>query len=105
MAERPTLGYWKAQGLGDSIRTLLSHLGVDFEDKYYEFGDESPEGWGAQKSQLGIPFPNLPYWKDGDVFHSEHISIMNSIARKYKPELLGTTLEEQGLCDCYINAI
>ena len=94
MAELPTLGYWNCQARGDPIRTLLSHLGVEFEDKMYEFGDEGPEGWWEQKSQLGIPFPNIPYWKDGDVFHSENIPIMNSIARKYKPEYLGTTLEE-----------
>ena len=92
MAEKPTLGYWACQARGDPIRTLLSHLEVDFEDKMYQFGDEGPEGWGAQKSQLGIQFPNLPYWKDGDVFHSEHVSIMNSICRKYKPEYLGRTL-------------
>ena len=72
MAEKPTIGYWNVTGLGDPPRTLLYHLGVDFEDKRYIMGTQEPgESWGECKPNLGIQYPNLPYFKDGDVFHSE----------------------------------
>ena len=47
MADKPTLGYWNILGRADPIRTMLTHLGVEFEDKQYVMGDESPESWGA----------------------------------------------------------
>ena len=46
-------------------------------------------------------FPNLPYWKDGDLYHSETLAIFRSICRKYKPEYLGRTLAEQSRADAF----
>ena len=71
----------------------------------YKIGDESAEGWNATKGRLGCPFPNLPYWKDGEVFHSETLVILRSIATKYKHEYLGRTLGEQGTVDAYMTSI
>ena len=104
MSDKPTLGYWNIRARGDPCRSLLHHLGVEFEEKVYSL-EEGPELWFAQKDQVGIQFPNLPYWKDDDVFHSETISILRSICRKYKPEYLGRDLREQGLVDQYAEVI
>merc|ERR1712113_327890 len=73
---------------GDPGRLLLRHLGVDFEDRRYGEAEHLPT-WSDEKPNLGIQYPNLPYYKDGDVFHSESIPILRSICRKYKPEYLG----------------
>ena len=71
----------------------------------YKIGDESAFGWTAQKEKLGCPFPNLPYWKDGNVFHSETLVILRSIATKYKHEYLGRNFGEQGNVDAYMTSI
>lgn len=65
-----TLGYWNIRGLADPIRYLLHHVGADFEDKRYEVGpapkfDES--SWLNEKYKLGLDFPNLPYYIDGNL--------------------------------------
>merc|ERR1712151_1246125 len=46
-----------------------------------------------------MQFPNLPYYIDGDVKHSESIAIMRSICRKYKPEYLGRNEVEASKAD------
>ena len=95
MADKPTLGYWGIKGRGHGPRSLLKHLGVEFNDKRYSSGEE----WGADKATLPMQYPNLPYYIDGDVAHSETMSIMRSICRKYKPEYLGRTNAEASRCD------
>ena len=102
MAEKPILGYWNFQGMAYGIRNLLRHLGVEFEEKNYIFGDETPgERWQDVKPTLDMYFPNLPYWKDGDLYHSETLAIFRSICRKYRPEYLGRTLAEQSRADAF----
>jgi glutathione S-transferase len=92
MAEKPTFGYWGVRGRGASIRLLLAHLSVDYENIAYS----DPEVWfGTDKPALQTAFPNLPYWKDGDVVMSETLAILAQICRKYKPDYLGRTLKEQ----------
>lgn len=46
--------------------------------------------------------PNLPYLEDGDIRISEHDAILRYIARKYKPELLGKTLEDYALVENFL---
>ena len=48
---------------------------------------------------MGLDFPNLPYFIDGDVRISEHMAIHQYIAEKWMPELLGRTLEERAKVD------
>ena len=100
MAEKPVLGYWRIRGRGDPARILLKHLDVDFEDRRYGDAEDLPT-WSDEKPNLGMPFPNLPYFKDGDVAHSESIPIMRSICRKYKPEYMGRNEAEAGRADAY----
>jgi len=84
---------------------LLHHLGVKFEDKRYKIGDNSSEAWKNQKDKLGMPFPNLPYFIDGDVKHSETLAVLRSICRIYRPEYLGRNQKEQAYTDSFANSI
>ena len=45
--------------------------------------------------------PNLPYFIDGEVKVSETMAIMRYICGKYKPELLGSNLNEKTEIDMY----
>ena len=100
MASKPTLGYWGIRGLAEGIRLLLTYLEVDFEDKHYSLG-EGPEidisEWVNSINSLGLDFPNLPYFIDGDLKISESTAIIEYIASKYKPELLGETLQDKAI--------
>jgi len=86
MSERPVLGYWKIRGLVQPIRFLLSYVGQDFEDKYYECGpapEFSRDCWLNEKFTLGLDFPNLPYYIDGDVKLTQSTAILRYLARKH----------------------
>ena len=95
---KPTLGYWKIRGLASMIRYLLAYCNVDFEDVTYEQGDGpdfSREVWLSKKFELGLDFPNLPYFIDGDFKMTESVPIMTYICDKFKPELLGKDAEQK----------
>ena len=94
MAEsKPTLGYWKIRGLASQIRYELVYLGVEYDEAQYEQGD-APDfdrsSWLNVKQTLGLEFPNLPYFIDGDLKMTETNAIMKYIAAKHGPQLLGT---------------
>jgi len=76
----PVLGYWTLRGRGEPIRNLLHFADVKFEDKHYTGMEE----WGKDKEALGLDFPNLPYYIDGDRKITETTAIMSYLARKYK---------------------
>jgi len=94
------LGYWKIRGLAQSIRLMLGYAEVDFEDKLYEITDPpefSPEAWMKEKFTLGLDFPNLPYYLDGETKLSQSNAIMRHLARKH--DLMGKTDREKDRCD------
>ncbi len=65
----PILGYWKLRGLGEPIRLLLAHTGQEYEMKEYSIGPEpdyDKSEWLDEKFNLGLDFPNLPYYIDED---------------------------------------
>jgi glutathione S-transferase len=65
MAAKPILGYWDTRALCESIRLLLAHAGVEYDDVRYEVGPPpayDKSSWDTQKFQLGLAAPNLPYW-------------------------------------------
>lgn len=64
----PTLGYWKWRGVAEPIRILLRYVDEDFEDIRLDLGpapDYDKKQWLDLIPQLGLDFPNLPYFIDG----------------------------------------
>lgn len=98
-----TVGYWGLRGKGQIPRLLLAYTGTKFTAKNYT----APEQWfGADKVNLGLPFPNLPYLIDGDFKLTESEAICRYIIKKYNNgELLGKTLEDQALVDNILGVI
>ena len=91
---KPELGYWHIRGLAASIRYMLHYCEVDFLDTTYELGpapEFSRDCWFSIKPNMGLDFPNLPYFKDGDFSLTESAAIHKYIAHKWAPHLLGKT--------------
>ena len=64
----------------------------------YQQGDGpefSREDWYADKFNLGLDFPSLPYFFDGEVKLTDPVAIHKYISRKWAPELLGSNVEER----------
>ncbi|XP_013396391.1 glutathione S-transferase Mu 2-like [Lingula anatina] len=96
----PVLGYWKQRGLAQPIRLLLNYVEEEYEEKYYESGpapDFSRESWLSEKFKLGLPFPNNPYWIDGDIAIVQSHAILKHLGRKHN--LCPTTEQEKIRCD------
>ncbi|VDM31431.1 unnamed protein product [Hydatigera taeniaeformis] len=82
----PTLGYWDIRGLAEQSRLLLKYLGVEYNDKRYKVGpaptyDRSE--WLSEKFSLGLDFPNLPYYIDGDFKLTQSGAILEYIADRH----------------------
>ncbi|KAM7312098.1 glutathione S-transferase [Ixodes scapularis] len=91
----PTMGYTHARGLAQYIRNLLVYKGIPFEDKQYKTGpapDFDRSDWTNVKFTLGLKFPNLPYFIDGDVKMTQSVAIIRHLGRKY--DLAARTEEE-----------
>lgn len=103
MSSKPVVGYWDIRGLAQPIRLLLTYVGVDFEDKRYQYGPAPTfdrSDWLNVKFNLGLDFPNLPYYMEGDVKMTQTLAIMRYLARKHKLE--GQTEQEKiraSLCE------
>nr|QST14956.1 GSTmu3a protein [Diaphanosoma celebensis] len=92
----PVLAYWDIRGLAQPIRLLLAYTGTEFEDKYYVCGpapDYDKSCWFDVKYTLGLDFPNLPYYIDGDVKLTQSNAILRYIGGKHN--LLGSTEKER----------
>nr|CDS31521.1 glutathione S transferase mu 2 [Hymenolepis microstoma] len=79
----PALGYWDIRGLAEPIRLLLRYLGADFQEKLYHPGpapDFDSNEWLEEKFKLGLEFPNLPYYIDGDFKLTQSAAILEYIA-------------------------
>ena len=91
MSTVPTLGYWDIRGLAEPIRYLLKYAGIQFNDKRYEFGEGTTlqeresiqKNWTPEKFTLGLDFPNLPYYIEGDVKITQSLAILRYLGRKY----------------------
>jgi len=92
----PVLGYWMIRGLAEPIRYLLWYTGTEYEEKLYEVtgepGNWSREQWTNVKETLGLEFPNLPYYIDGDTKITETQAILEHLARKH--HLAGSNEED-----------
>lgn len=90
-----TLCYWDIRGLAQPIRLILEYTGTEFEDKMLSCGPApkfDKSCWFDNKFSLGLDFPNLPYFIDGDAKITQSNAIMRYIARKNG--LIGKSEEE-----------
>ncbi|XP_046839861.1 glutathione S-transferase Mu 1-like [Xenia sp. Carnegie-2017] len=104
MKMAPILGYWNMRGLAQPIRFLLAYTSTEYEDKRYTCGpppDYNREDWLKEKENLGLDFPNLPYFIDGDTKITQSSAIIRYIARKHN--LCGETDEEKAIVDMIEN--
>ena len=94
MDSKPTLGYWKIRGLATALRLQMAYEGVQYDMVEYEQGegpDFSRAEWLDKKFTLGLDFPNLPYFIDGDLQFTETMAMHKYIADKWQPDVLGKT--------------
>ena len=93
------LGYWDIRGLAQNIRLQLAYHGINFENKMYPTTEDvsSRDVWfNGDKFNLGLDFPNLPYFIDTDGHKmTETFAIHEYLADKYAPDLNGRTPEER----------
>ncbi|XP_015925733.2 glutathione S-transferase class-mu 26 kDa isozyme 47-like [Parasteatoda tepidariorum] len=87
---KPVFGYWKYRGLCEPIRYLLYYKNVDFED--FRIPRDGTT-WEGIKYNLGLDFPNLPYYIDENVKLTQSTTILRYLATKY--DLAGKTEEEK----------
>lgn len=85
MSSEITLGYWNLRGLCHSVRLLLKHAGVKYNEVLYDEGKfmDSENSWFKVKPTLGLDFPNLPYLLDGDMKLTQSVAILRYLGRKY----------------------
>ncbi|CAH8287183.1 unnamed protein product [Schistosoma turkestanicum] len=77
----PKLGYWKIRGLVQPARLLLEYVGEKYEERLYDQNDG--DVWKDEKFKLGLEFPNLPYYIDGDIKLTQSNAIIRYIADKH----------------------
>lgn len=80
------LAYWPFQGYAQPIRLMLAYVEEEFEDKFYYVGpapDYNKDGWYNDKYNLGLDFPNLPYYIDEKVKLSQSHTILRYLNRKH----------------------
>ncbi len=70
--------------MGQYVRLILEYGGVDYEEKRYDIFN-NPEEWAKAKPNLGLDFPNLPYYIDGDVKLSQSMATLRYLGRKHAP--------------------
>lgn len=62
--------YWDIRGLAEPIRMLLSYTKTKYHDQVYVQGDGPAfdrSAWTSVKDTVGLDFPNLPYYIDGNI--------------------------------------
>lgn len=83
-------------------------MGSEFTDLEYELGDGpdfSTAAWSDARDSLGLDFPTLPYYIDGDVKLTDVWAILKYVALKLEPELLGSTLEQRAHVEMLANVL
>jgi len=92
----PELAYWTIRGLATPIRLLLEYTDTKFTDKEFDCGPPpnfDKTCWFGIKHDLGLDFPNLPYYKDGEISITQSNAILRYIARKN--DMCGKTEQEK----------
>lgn len=79
---KPVLGYWRARGRANQVKHILAYMGVDYDLQEYEPTPDK-ENWLEVKHTLGMDFPNLPYFIDGETKLTECRAVMKYVAKKW----------------------
>ena len=84
------LGYWGIKGRAHVLRMLIAYLGLDV----HEWNPASPQDWQKRKEEFRKSetcyFPNLPYFKDGQLIITETAAIASALVIKAnRQEMLG----------------
>ncbi|CAH8440821.1 unnamed protein product [Schistosoma rodhaini] len=87
----PKLGYWKVKGLVQPTRLLLEYLEETYEERAYDRNEI--DAWSNDKFKLGLEFPNLPYYINGDFKLTQSMAIIHYIADKHN--MLGACPKER----------
>merc|ERR1711936_1241328 len=97
---KPILAYWDIRGLAEPVRLCLEYGGVEYDEKKYACG-EAPDYdrtcWFGEKFSLGLDFPNLPYFIDGDLKFTESWAILRYAA--HKAGVVLTDSKQQAIAD------
>ena len=81
--------------LGQECRIVLHYTDTEYKDEV------TGEGWGDQKFKLGLDFPNLPYFIDGELKLTQSDAILRHIGRKN--DLFGKSPNEMAEIDMVID--
>ncbi|CAL1275161.1 unnamed protein product [Larinioides sclopetarius] len=90
---KPMLGYWELRGRAEPIRYLLYYKKVDFEDKRYTADATGYKEWQKDKYSIGLDFPNLPYYIEGNLKLTQSIAIIRYLG--FQHGLIAKTDEQQ----------
>jgi len=78
-----TLCYWNVRAMGEISRLLLRYSGVSWKDDQVPLDSTGFTRWKAEKYNLGLDLPNLPYLIDGDMKITQSVAIIRYLGRKF----------------------
>ena len=98
-----TLICWNVRGVAEPVKMLLEFLHLSYKEIKLELG--TPDPWPRLKDTLGVDFPSLPYFYDGDskLSLSGSIAICRFLAQKYSPKMVGSAMNEYAEVDTLLS--
>nr|AFY08504.1 glutathione S-transferase mu3 [Panonychus citri] len=108
----PILGYWNLRALVEPIVLTLKQAKQPYEYKTYKLGgapDYDKSEWLKEKENLGLEYPNLPYYIDGDLKITQTLAILRYLGRKHdlgpkgEEETIRSDLIEQGVMEMLLS--
>ena len=98
--DKPTLVYFNILGRGEPIRMTFAACGVEYDEESVPYGDMK-----GQAGSADWPFGQAPVLRTQGSTLTQMTAIMRYVAARFKPELLGTTLEEKATVDALLEGI
>nr|AFY08505.1 glutathione S-transferase mu4 [Panonychus citri] len=91
----PIIGYWTYRANVEPILLTMRQINQPYQLKTYKQGDGSDylgDEWPIDKKGLGLIYPNVPYYIEGDVKITQTLAILRYLARKHD---FGSRTEEE----------
>ncbi|XP_015783113.1 glutathione S-transferase Mu 1 [Tetranychus urticae] len=101
----PVIGYFRVRGVGEPIILTLKQAKAAYNLRIYKLGDApdyDKSEWLNEKYKLGLDFPNVPYYIDGDIKITQslailrHVGRVNDLAPRTELETIRSDIFEQG---------